>query len=77
MATSCAEDLLDRAGVVLGAGFEVVCTDVVVVAGVPVVLTVVDCVTGFGVAGCAGFLAILRVNRSSDRELFLGGQDCL
>lgn len=59
IATSCADDLFERAGVVLDTGFEVLCTGGVD-AGAPVVTVVVDCITGFGVTGCAGFLAILK-----------------
>lgn len=69
IATSCAEDLFDRTGVVLDTGFEVVCAGVV--AGAAVVPVVVDCVTGFGVAGWAGFLAILKQVDPGTKDLSL------
>lgn len=54
---------------VLDTGFEVVCAGVV--AGAPVVPVVVDCVTGFGVIGCAGFLAILKRVGGEMKETYL------
>lgn len=67
IATSCAEDLFDRVGLVLDTGFEAVCAGAD--TGAPVVLVVVDCATGFDVAGCAGFLAILKRARTMLRLL--------